>query len=425
MKISELTIMFNHHREPNSLDFILNKWQKAGNQQKIKILICDTGPEDDPIDLDIVRKYPMNIDIFRIDNYLPFNQPTGKNIMVDNCETEWIFMTDPDRFFTKESLDKIFEMELDPSVCYDFDDLWWDPETNTSLGISEHPNTFLITKSLFNQVGGYNEYFSGNYGCDDLDFRLKININRIDVPTYHYHLMDLVERKRNPNINYQKLSDPHRPFIRNSNSHKKIYSSSKMKLTEIQHLFKTDKGTNHDYLEYYDNIFNQKRLDEMNILEIGVLYGESLKLWEYYFPNSKIFGIENFSQLDGGYPYSTPLDYQKTSDNLSKNKRINLINMDCENELSIQEKLDGLFFDIIIDDANHNINQQLKNFINYFPKLNSGGIYVCEDIQEFTTFELLKNTLKINFDGIFNKYECVERKVNIRADDRLFVVWKK
>jgi len=25
MKINELTIMFNHHREPNSLDFILNK----------------------------------------------------------------------------------------------------------------------------------------------------------------------------------------------------------------------------------------------------------------------------------------------------------------------------------------------------------------------------------------------------------------
>jgi hypothetical protein len=38
------------------------------------------------------------------------------------------------------------------------------------------------------------------------------------------------------------------------------------------------------------------------------------------------------------------------------------------------------YFDVIIDDGGHTMNQQITSFINLVPKVQSGGIYVIEDL---------------------------------------------
>ena len=69
-------------------------------------------------------------------------------------------------------------------------------------------------------------------------------------------------------------------------------------LGKLAFINQTDKGS-HGYVQYYDKHFRLLRKKRLNILEIGVggyenlnLGGGSLRMWKYYFPNSRIFGID-------------------------------------------------------------------------------------------------------------------------------------
>jgi hypothetical protein len=54
----------------------------------------------------------------------------------------------------------------------------------------------------------------------------------------------------------------------------------------------SDKNTCHSYLEVYDNILKDKQLTCKNVLEIGIQHGGSIKLWNDYFVNANIYGLD-------------------------------------------------------------------------------------------------------------------------------------
>ena len=70
-------------------------------------------------------------------------------------------------------------------------------------------------------------------------------------------------------------------------------------LLDIQNInqFKTDKNSWHTYLDTYEKLFNRFTDKDINLFEIGVLKGESLKLWSKYLPKSKIYGCDIFTRV--------------------------------------------------------------------------------------------------------------------------------
>ena len=64
-----------------------------------------------------------------------------------------------------------------------------------------------------------------------------------------------------------------------------------MDLEKLFNKFNSDK-INHQYHKIYHSYFNSLKLKSLNILEIGVADGSSLKAWSEYFKNSKIIGID-------------------------------------------------------------------------------------------------------------------------------------
>jgi len=194
-----------------------------------------------------------------------------------------------------------------------------------------------------------------------------------------------------------------------------------MKLHDIHTKFKTDKGTAHGYIDWYENTFADRRTEKLNVLEIGVLFGGSLKMWEHYFENSNIYGVEDFSQEDGQWHYKyEPVDGDAVMADVNSHERITLFNFDCESEDLIKENFGDLKFDVIIDDANHKLSQQKLNFKNYFPYLNEGGIYICEDVQTDDKGNQLKEyMLDLYPDRDAQVIECDLRK---KIDDRLVAI---
>ncbi len=127
----------------------------------------------------------------------------------------------------------------------------------------------------------------------------------------------------------------------------------------------SDKGRNcHHYGRVYDFLLQRLRDRPIKILEIGVYNGASLCSWADYFPNASIVGVD------------IKCDFKPTSERVS---------------VEIGDSSDSMFlsgltkrhstFDIVIDDGSHRSSDQQIAFKALWPSLNSGGVYVVEDLE--------------------------------------------
>lgn len=179
-------------------------------------------------------------------------------------------------------------------------------------------------------------------------------------------------------------------------------------LKKYEHLnVDTDKNTTHGYVDYfYNQEFKRFKNKKISLCEIGIYFGASLSLWDKYFTDAKILGIDNQNMiLEKYYP-----DY---SDN------VNYVFYDAYDK-NFAESLKN--FDIIIDDGPHTLESQ-KLFIKYYlPKLNDNGILIIEDIQDYSWFdELIKETPEEYRKNI----DCIDlRNIKSRYDDMIFVIRK-
>lgn len=135
-------------------------------------------------------------------------------------------------------------------------------------------------------------------------------------------------------------------------------------LNDIGLLYGTDKASSgHNYLQYYEKFFEPMREQPLDILEIGIWEGASLAMWQQYFTTARIFGID----IDDKTQYN--------------DQRIMTFICDQGNPQQLQDFIKKVPpFDIVIDDGSHDGLHQWTSFINLFPEMKSGGMYIIEDL---------------------------------------------
>ncbi len=144
-------------------------------------------------------------------------------------------------------------------------------------------------------------------------------------------------------------------------------------LTDIADDLRLDQGSaKHGFTELYNMLFQPFRARAIDMLLLGlggakaVERGESdeLKMWLSYLSKARIAGLDQAK-------FKAP-----------KDKRVKLGVCDFNSRTNIAKataKLDKL--DIVLDDATHaNMHQQMS-FVELFPKLKSGGLYIVEDLR--------------------------------------------
>lgn len=140
-------------------------------------------------------------------------------------------------------------------------------------------------------------------------------------------------------------------------------------LVEINSSFNlTNKELHHYYLHIYDFLFFKYKNRKVDILEVGVRRGGSILLWDKYFNQSgtKIYGVDvKPKMMKKEY-------YDKFS------KRVNIISDDINNIIR-NDGFKDKKFDILIDDASHQIIDQMIFFKYFKDKVNDGGILIIED----------------------------------------------
>ena len=64
-----------------------------------------------------------------------------------------------------------------------------------------------------------------------------------------------------------------------------------MSLFDIAKKYPTSKN-DHEYIQFYETYFHNFRNKDINILEIGIERGDSLRMWREYFTKAKICAID-------------------------------------------------------------------------------------------------------------------------------------
>lgn len=150
-------------------------------------------------------------------------------------------------------------------------------------------------------------------------------------------------------------------------------------LCTVGGLYNTDKSPfsyngpfyNHrkGYTAVYNLIFSTLKNKPINFCEIGVLYGSGLKMFNDYFTNAKFYGIDNNMN-------NIQTSYQRVKGTYAKS------NVNSKDEMHEAFKKFNVLFDIIIDDSTHNPEHH-KILLDVVPKyLNSGGIFIIEDLTD-------------------------------------------
>jgi hypothetical protein len=133
-------------------------------------------------------------------------------------------------------------------------------------------------------------------------------------------------------------------------------------LDEIAKECGTDKSSlSHNYCSKYERFLPFSHKSKLNILEIGIFRGESLKMWKQFYPNSKVLGI----------------DIQPDCKEIKFPDGIEVLIGNATDDGLLSSLQDD--FDLIIDDGSHESYDMIYSFEKLFPKVKSGGVYIIED----------------------------------------------
>jgi hypothetical protein len=130
-----------------------------------------------------------------------------------------------------------------------------------------------------------------------------------------------------------------------------------------------DKGDVHDYITVYEEILSPYRYTAKNILEIGLMSGESLKMWTEYFSGT-VYGMDCSETPIDGLADLRPI--------ISENK-YNICIGDATSAEDIEKHFGGMEFSIVYDDGNHITSCQVETFNLLKGKMAKGSLYIIED----------------------------------------------
>ena len=149
-------------------------------------------------------------------------------------------------------------------------------------------------------------------------------------------------------------------------------------LKELLQKYKCDKSSKHSYELCYEKHFLPVKNEPINILEIGIFKGESMKVWLEYFPNATVYGIDIFQRINEN---ELPI---------LKNPRVKYLKLDSISEQAkqiITENWGDIKFDFIIDDGLHTPVANRLTFLNFINFLKNDGVFFIEDVYPIDKME--------------------------------------
>lgn len=161
-----------------------------------------------------------------------------------------------------------------------------------------------------------------------------------------------------------------------------------------------------NYFDIYELYFEQFRQRPINLLELGVLGGKSLKVWKAYFPKAQIFGLD----ID---PACSRYADERTHITIGSQADPKVLQA-----ITDHPKIRGVGLHIVIDDGSHLVDHMISSFERLWPFIVSKGVYAIEDLR-CTYLDLRKHDVLKTWPGM--KYNPPD--INLVNDRHKFEIW--
>lgn len=171
--MNKITLCLAYYENPTMLQrhLVLLNSLPADLRDAIELIVVDDGSPTRPAlpavtglaFLDVpLQLYRMKVDV-------AWNMDACRNLAVSQASTPWVLLTDIDHLVPEKTWRKILTIELKDLAVYKFGRVS-EPDL---LPYKQHPNSWLMTRAMYDRAGGYDERFAGWYGTDG-DFRNRV-----------------------------------------------------------------------------------------------------------------------------------------------------------------------------------------------------------------------------------------------------------
>jgi hypothetical protein len=144
-------------------------------------------------------------------------------------------------------------------------------------------------------------------------------------------------------------------------------------LTKLGRVYGTDKVDAHHthnglaYTDVYEKYLHSWRWRRFTLLELGVFRGDSLRMWNAFFPRATVVGLDlEPIAADRAPEFDVTVGSQADPD---------VLDSILQQHPNIQ---------LVVDDASHITSLTIASFQHLFPRLPSGSMYIVEDLSPNT-----------------------------------------
>lgn len=142
---------------------------------------------------------------------------------------------------------------------------------------------------------------------------------------------------------------------------------------------RTDKGYAHNLLGIYERLLIG--VEVRSILEVGILAGESIRMWASTFPSANVVGIDiiEASSLDSEF------------------SNVKTFKQDAYTAEMVNLLANEGPFDFIVEDGSHILRHQCFVAEHYASLLSEGGVMVIEDISSIEEAHFIQHFIPSEF----------------------------